>query len=71
MAVIEDYFNDLDFCWDGVRRVWNGLALQALSATKVTLSTTNNPLGVINETAIDFGMPSANKEGCRHCLECC
>ena len=62
LAVIEDYFNDLDFCWDGVQARMEWLALQALSATKVTLSTTNNPLGVINETAIDFGMPTANKE---------
>jgi len=62
VAVIEDYFNDLDFCWDGVQSRMEWLALQALSATKVTLTTTNNPLGVINETAIDFGMPSANKE---------
>jgi hypothetical protein len=62
VAVIEDYFNDLDFCWDGVQARMEWLALQALSATTLTLSTTNNPLGVINETAIDFGMPSANKK---------
>lgn len=61
-AVIEDYFNDLDFCWDGVQARMEWLALQALSATTVTLSTTNNPLGIVSETAIDFGMPAANKE---------
>lgn len=61
-AVIESYFNDLDFCYDGVQSRVEWLALQALSATSVTLSTTNNPLGIINETAIDFGMPTANKK---------
>lgn len=61
-AVIEDYFNDLDFCWDGVQARMEWMALQALSATKFTLSTTNNPLGLINETAVDFGMPTANKK---------
>lgn len=61
LAVIEDYFNDLDFCWDGVQARMEWMALQALSATTMTLSVTNNPLGIINETTIDFGMPTANK----------
>jgi hypothetical protein len=33
-----------------------------MSMGSVTLSTTNNPLGIISETAIDFGLPTANKE---------
>lgn len=61
-AVLEDYFNDIDFCFDSVNARMEWLALQALSLTKITLSTTNNPLGIINETAVDFGMPSANKK---------
>lgn len=61
-AVLEDYFNDIDFVFDGVMARMEWLALQALSLTKITLSTTNNPLGIINETAVDFGMPTANKK---------
>lgn len=61
-AVIEDYFNDMDYCFDAVMGRMEWLALQAVSLTKVTLSTTNNPLGIVNETAVDFGMPAANKK---------
>lgn len=61
-AVIEDYFNDIDFVFDGVMARMEWFALQALSLTTITLSTTNNPLGIINETAVDFGMPAANKK---------
>jgi hypothetical protein len=61
-AVLEDYFGDIDFVFDAVNGRMEWLALQALSATKLTLSTTNNPLGIVNETAVDFGMASANKK---------
>jgi hypothetical protein len=61
-AVIEDYFNDLDFVWDSVQARMEWYSLIALSATKLQLSTTNNPQGIINETVIDFGMPTANKK---------
>lgn len=61
-AVLEDYFNDIDFCFDAAQARMEWLALQAVSLTKITLSTTNNPLGIINETAVDFGMPTANKK---------
>jgi len=61
-AVLENYFADLDFCFDGVMGKMEWFALQAISAGTVTLSTTNNPLGIINEVAIDFGLPTANKE---------
>jgi hypothetical protein len=61
-AVIEDYFNDIDFVIDSdaAREEW--FALQALSLTKVQLSATNNPMGIVNETVIDFGMDAANKK---------
>lgn len=61
-AVLEDYFNDIDFCVDAANARMEWLALQAVSLTKFTLSTTNNPLGITNETAVDFGMPAANKK---------
>ena len=61
-AVIADYFNDVDFVYDAVSARMEWIALQSLSLTKFTLSTTNNPLGIVNETAVDFGMPTANKK---------
>ena len=61
-AVLEDYFNDIDFCYDAAQARMEWLALQAVSLTKIQLSTTNNPLGIINEVAVDFGMPTANKK---------
>lgn len=61
-AVIEDYFNDIDYCFDSVNARVEWLALQALSLTKVQLTHQNNPMGIINETVIDFGMPDANKK---------
>lgn len=60
-AVIEDYFNDIDFVWDSVQARKEYIALTALSTTKFQLNTTNNPQGIVNETVIDFGMPAANK----------
>ena len=61
-AVIEDYFDDVKFVKDccDAREEW--FALQALSQTKIQLSTTNNPQGIVNETVIDFGMDDANKK---------
>lgn len=61
-AVLEDYFNDIDFVFDSVNARMEWLALTAISLTKITLSTTNNALGIINETAVDFGMAAANKK---------
>ena len=61
-AVIEDYFNDVAFVYDSVQARMEWFALQAISATKLQLSTTNNPQGIINETVIDFGVPTANKK---------
>ncbi|HCY40442.1 MAG TPA: hypothetical protein DHV48_03675 [Prolixibacteraceae bacterium] len=61
-AVLEDYFNDIDFVYDAAQARMEWLALQAISQAQITLSTANNPLGIINETAVDFGMPTANKQ---------
>lgn len=60
--VVEDYFNDIDYCHDAVQGRIEWLVLQALSLTKLQLTYTNNPMGIVNETVIDFGMPSANKK---------
>lgn len=61
-AVVEDYFNDVDFVNDSCNAREEWFALQALSLTKIQLSTTNNPQGIVNETVVDFGMPAANKK---------
>lgn len=61
-AVIEDYFNDVDFVYDSAQARMEWMSLVALSETKLKLSTTNNPQGIINETTIDFGMDAANKK---------
>lgn len=60
-AVIEDYFNDIDFVYDSAQARKEWYTLQALSGTKIQLTTTNNPQGIVNESVIDFGMPAANK----------
>lgn len=60
--VLKDYFNDIDEVFDGCNGRMEWLALTVLSATKLQLTTTNNPLGIVNETVIDMGMPDANKK---------
>jgi hypothetical protein len=61
-AVIEDYFNDVDFVFDSVMGRIEWMVLTMLSLTKLQLSVTNNPQGIVNESVIDFGMPTANKK---------
>ena len=61
-AVIEDYFNDADFVVNAVNAREEWFALTALSTGSIQLSTTNNPMGIVNETVIDFGMNAANKK---------
>ena len=62
-AVIEDYFNDAKFVVDACNARMEWVALTALSTTKLQLTNTNNPAGIVNETVIDFGIPTANKKG--------
>jgi len=61
-AVMQDYFDDAKFVVDAVEAREEWFALTALSTTKIQLSTTNNPMGIVNETVIDFGMNDANKK---------
>lgn len=60
-ALLDMVFNDIDFVVESVQQRCEWLALQALSQTKISLTATNSA-GVITEEAIDFGLPSANKE---------
>lgn len=61
-AVLEDYFNDVDYVYDANQARLEWFALQAVSLTKIKLSTSNNPQGIVNEEYVDFGMPTANKK---------
>ena len=61
-AVIEDYFDDAKFVVDAVNAREEWFALTALSTTQVQLAVANNPMGIVNETVIDFGMATANKK---------
>lgn len=54
-------YNDIDFCVDGVNARLEWLAIRAMAGGTITLTTTNNA-GVITQAAIDFGLPTANKE---------
>jgi hypothetical protein len=56
-------FGDVNACIDGVNGRLEWMAIQALAGGTITLSTTNNA-GVVTESAIDFQLPSANKEVC-------
>lgn len=61
-AVVEDYYNDVDFVYDSAQARMEWYVLQAISGTNLQLTTTNNPQGFVNETVVDFGMPTANKK---------
>lgn len=61
-AILDIVFNDVDFCYNGVRARMEWLAMQALSQGKIILDSTNSA-GVITETDVDFGIPADNKFG--------
>jgi len=54
-------FGDVDACVDGVNGRLEWLAIQAMAGGTIILSTTNSA-GVITQAAIDFQLPSTNKE---------
>lgn len=62
-ALFDLVYNDVDFCVESVQQRCEWLALQALSQAKVSL-TKDNSAGVITEKAVDFQLPTANKEVC-------
>jgi hypothetical protein len=61
-AILDIVFNDVDFCYNGVRARMEWLAMQALSQGSITLDT-DNSAGIVTETAVSFGIPTANKFG--------
>lgn len=61
-AILDHVFADFDFCYNGVRSRMEYLAIQAASKGEISLSKTNNA-GIVTETAINFGVPTANKSG--------
>lgn len=58
--ILKIVFDDPTFVYEGVLARCEFLCLQALSYGKITLDATNNN-GIITETAVDFGIPEANK----------
>jgi len=59
-AVLDIVFNDIEFVYEGVLARTEFLCMQALSYGSLTLDANNNN-GIITETSVDFGIPSANK----------
>jgi len=53
-------FDDVDFCYTGVMARTEHLCMQALSYGSLALTAANNN-GIVTETTVDFGIPSANK----------
>jgi len=61
VALLNMVFGDIDFVVESVQQRCEWISLQALSQTKISLTATNSA-GIITEKAIDFGLPTANKE---------
>jgi hypothetical protein len=61
-AVLEDYFADADYVFDAVNARMEWMALTALSTGSIQLTASNNPMGIVNETVVDFGLPTKNKK---------
>jgi len=61
-ALLDLVFGDVDDCVDGANARLEWIILQALSKGQITLSKVTNAAGVVTEEAIDFGLPTANKE---------
>ena len=59
-ALLDFIYGDVEFCFSGVGARLEYIALVALSSGKLSLTKTNNQ-GMVTETAIDFGVPTANK----------
>lgn len=59
-AILNMVFNDVDFVVNAVNATTEYLALQAASTGQISLDKTNNN-GLVTETAVDLGIPTANK----------
>lgn len=59
-AILDLVFNDIEFCYTGVMARTEFLGMQALSYGSLALDKNNNN-GIITETNVDFGIPTANK----------
>jgi hypothetical protein len=61
-AILNLIYADVKNCAEAPHKRLDLMVLEALSTGAITLSTTNNPDGMVTEEAVDFGMPAANKE---------
>jgi hypothetical protein len=64
-AILRLIFDDVKQAAESPHRRLDIFALEALSTGEITLDTTTNPDGIVTESAIDFGMPAANKVICQ------
>jgi len=60
-ALLDLVYDDVDFVVESVQQKCEYISLQALSQTKISLTADNNN-GIVTEKAIDFGLPTGNKE---------
>lgn len=60
--ILDLIYDDLDFVVQAANARMEWLALQAISQTKITLTSSNNN-GRVTEEAVDYLMPTANKSG--------
>jgi len=58
--ILDIVFNDPEFVFEGVMARTEWLCMQAMSKGVISLTVSNNN-GIVTETAVDFGIPSANK----------
>lgn len=61
-AVVNLIYKDLKSCAEAPHKRLDLMVLEALSTGLLSLNVTNNPDGMVTEEAIDFGLPSGNKE---------
>lgn len=60
--LLQYMFGDVKKCGDAAMHRLDAMILEGLSTGQITLTTTNNPDGVVAPTAVDLFMPSGNKQ---------
>jgi len=60
-TLLQLIYDDVKMSAEAPHRRLDFMTLQALSTGQIVLDTTNNPDGIVTESAIDFGMPDKNK----------
>jgi hypothetical protein len=61
--ILDMIFDDVKSAAEAPGKRLDLIVLEALSTGKATLTTTNNPDGMVWDEAVDFGVPTTNKKG--------